>query len=381
MEYRNLGRTGRKASVIGFGAEHLDRKPYEQVEAVVNRVLDNNINMMDLFMPGSEVRKNIGRALGARRKDIQIQGALCSVDLKEQYDISRDLDTCKRYFENLLIDLKTDYIDFGMLFFMDTEEALRQVMDNGIVRYAQDLKKQGIIRHIGATSHNPLIARKLVEMGILETLMFSVNPAFDMNAGDSSLDEMMGSLSDRRLQGVSPERAALYLACEQKGVGITTMKTLGAGKLLKKETSPFKAAMSVGQCIHYALTRPAVATAMVGYSSAEEVDEACRYLRMSEEEKDYGLVVSATPETMHGACVYCNHCQPCPAGIDIASVNRYRDIAKLNLSDIPPSITQHYLSLSARGSDCIACGSCEERCPFGVEVIHNMADAAAIFGS
>ena len=46
MEYRNLGRTGRKASVIGFGAEHLGRKPYEQVEAVVNRVLDNNINMM-----------------------------------------------------------------------------------------------------------------------------------------------------------------------------------------------------------------------------------------------------------------------------------------------------------------------------------------------
>lgn len=381
MIYRDLGKTGKKASVIGFGSEHLDRRPYEKAEEVISRVLHHGINMMDVFMPGSEVRRNIGRALGNRRKDIQIQGAIGSVDLREQYDISRDLDTCKRYFENLLRDLNTDYIDFGMLFFMDTDEAINQVLDNGILTYARELKKQGVIRHIGATSHNPLVARKMVEMDLLETLMFSVNPAFDMNAGDKSLDDMMDSLADRRLQGVSPDRAALYLACEQKGVGITTMKTLGAGKLLKKETSPFGAPLSVGQCIHYALSRPAVAVAMVGYTSASEVDEACRYLTMKEEEKDYGLVVSATPETMHGACVYCNHCQPCPVSIDIASVNRYRDIARLNLDNIPPSIRQHYASLNSRGGDCISCGSCEERCPFGVEIISNMADAAEIFGS
>lgn len=381
MQYRDLGKTGKKASIIGFGAEYLDRKPYERVEEVINRVLEQGINMMDLFMPGSEVRRNIGQALGSRRKQIQIQGAIGSVDLKEQYDISRDLDTCKRFFESLLTDLKTDYIDFGMFFFMDTEEALRQIIDNGIVAYAQELKKQGVIHHIGATSHNAHVARQMVEMGLLETLMFSVNPAFDMNAGDVSIDGLMDSLEDRRLEGVSPERAALYLACEQRGVGITTMKTLGAGKLLSKTTSPFKDALTVGQCIHYALTRPAIASVMLGYSTAAEVDEACRYLTLTDEEKDYGNVAHAAPGLMHGACVYCNHCQPCPVSIDIASVNRYRDIARLDLANIPPSIVQHYNSLDAKGGECIACGSCEERCPFGVEIINNMADAAEIFGA
>ena len=47
--------------------------------------------------------------------------------------------------------------------------------------YAHRLKQEGVIRHVGATSHNPLIARKMVEMGLLETLMFSINPAFKHN--------------------------------------------------------------------------------------------------------------------------------------------------------------------------------------------------------
>lgn len=57
------------------------------------------INLMDLFMPGEEVRSNIGRALAGRRDRMMIQGHICSVDLNRQYDISRDLATCRKYFE------------------------------------------------------------------------------------------------------------------------------------------------------------------------------------------------------------------------------------------------------------------------------------------
>lgn len=381
MIFRNLGKTGLKASIIGIGSEHLDNKPYEHIEEVIHAVLEKNINMMDLFMPGKEIRQNIGRALRGRRKQIMIQGAIGSVELREQYDVSRDLNTCKRYFDNLLSDLETDYIDFGMLFFIDTADALQQAIDNGIVDFALKLKKDGIIRQIGATSHNPLIARKMVEMDLLDTLMFSINPAFDMNSADETIESMINGIKDNRLLGVSQERAALYLLCEQKGIGITSMKTLGAGRLLSGETSPFQAPLSAGQCIHYALSRPAVSTVMLGLSNTNEVDEACGYLKLSEEEKDCSNVIQRSSNNMRGACVYCNHCQPCPASIDIASVNRYLDIARLKPSNIPPSIRQHYSSLTARGSDCIACGSCEERCPFGVEIIKSMSNAAQIFGS
>ena len=380
MIYRTLGNTGLRVSEIGIGTEHLDGKPYEVVEEVIQAALSHGINMMDLFMPGETVRRHIGHAMKGRRQDFYIQGAIGSVDLREQYDISRDLDTCKRYFEGLLRALDTDYIDFGMFFFMDTQEALDQIQKNGIVDYVRDLKRQGAVRHIGATSHNPLIARKMAEMGLLETLMFSVNPAFDMNPGTATLDNMLVEMGDHRLEGVDPDRAALYLLCEKMGIGITSMKTLGAGKLLSPEHTPFKAPLSLGQCIHYALSRPAVASVMLGYTSAKQVEEACAYPEMSEAEKDFTGITGGYTGLMRGACVYCNHCLPCPAGIDIASVNRYLDIARLDRDNVPPSVRQHYDTLKAGGGSCISCGSCEERCPFDVQVISNMAEAAEVFG-
>lgn len=70
----------------------------------------------------------------------------------------------------------------------------------------------------------------------------------------------------------------------------------------------------------------------------------------------------------------------CLARIDIAAVTSYTDIAALNEKDIPPTVTQHYKALERHGSDCLECGSCEEKCPFGVSVIMNMRKAARIFG-
>ncbi|MDL2236696.1 aldo/keto reductase [Christensenellaceae bacterium OttesenSCG-928-K19] len=378
MEYREIADTGWKASVIGLGTEHLDGKPYETVEETIHEAMKQGINMMDLFMPGDEVRKNIGRAIAGNREKFLIQGHICSTDINEQYDISRDLDTVKRYFENLLRHLDTDYIDFGMLFFIDTEENFKDVFETEILRYAQDLKRQGVVRRLGASSHNPVTARRIVETGEIDLLMFSINPAFDMMGADMILDDMVESVASA--SGIEPARAALYQACERQGVSISVMKTLGAGKLLSKEHSPFGDALSVGQCIHYALERPAVVSTLLGCKSAEEVRHAVSYFDLNDEEKDYSEIISNTEGNFQGSCVYCNHCLPCPVDIDIASVNRYLDIALLDKNNIPKSIVQHYSSLKAHGSDCIRCGSCEGRCPFSVPVTQRMETAAAVFG-
>ncbi len=381
MQYRPIGTTGMSAGIIGLGTEWLDRQPYGQVERTIHAALDAGINMMDIFMPGEEVRRNIGKALKGRRDQVMLQGHFCSVDLNEQYDISRDLAVCQRYFEDLLRFLQTDYIDFGMLFFMDSEEALAQVQENGILDYARDLKRRGVVRALGASSHNPAIARKLVEAGLIDLLMFSINPAFDMTgSGTHVLDTLKNDFSGQEYEGINPERLSLYQLCARQGVGITVMKPLCAGKLLSVEHSPFTEPMSVGQCIHYALSRPAVSSVMVGCRSPEQVQEAVGYVQLIEAEKDYTQVLQGRRCNMQGSCVYCNHCQPCPMAIDIAAVNKYLDIARLDSSQIPPSVRQHYTSLAATGADCIACGECEGRCPFGVAVMANMAEAARLFG-
>lgn len=74
MEYRALGATGMQVSRVGFGGEHLEGMEYRDVEAVVHAALDAGINMMDCFMAEPHVRSNIGKALGRRRPEMQIQG-------------------------------------------------------------------------------------------------------------------------------------------------------------------------------------------------------------------------------------------------------------------------------------------------------------------
>ena len=384
MQFRQVGNTGIEASIIGLGCEHVDTQPREVVQSVIDTAIDNGINLLDMFMPGEEVRTNIGHALAGRRDKVLLQGAIGSVDLNQQYDISRDLKVCRKYFEDMLRFLGTDYIDFGMLFFMDTHEDVDAMINNGIVDYARQLKKEGKIRVIGASAHNPETARRIVDEGMIEMLMFSINPAFDVMPGSGDIATMMENPLAMQATQIDPQRAELYRLCQSKGVGITVMKPLCAGKLLSTEHSPFAKALTPAQCIHYALTRPAVASAIVGCRTPGEVQTALKYLDMSDAERDYTDAVSTFQDDgkggFKGNCVYCNHCLPCPSAIDIGTVNKYLDIARLDETAIPPSIAQHYRSLKAHGSNCIECGSCEKRCPFSVAVIDNMKKAAALFG-
>lgn len=379
MHYREIGNTGKKASIIGLGCEHLDGRPYDQVEETIHTALDHGVNYMDVFMPGREVRENIAKALGNRRKDTFIQAAIGSTDINQQYDISRDLPTVKKYFEECL-RIFGGYIDFGMLFFIDSEEDYRKVFDGGIADYVQKLKQNGDIGHIGFSSHKTDIARKVVETGLPEMMMFSINLAFDLSPSDSyALDTLQENWQGTDLCGVDAERMALYSLCEQKGVGISVMKTLGAGKLISPEHTPFSRPMTVNQCIHYALSRPAVFTTLLGCQTGEQIKDALSYLQADEENKDYTPFMSELQNNFKGKCVYCNHCLPCPSDIDIASVNKYLDIGRLDESNIPPSVRSHYQNLAHGGDDCIACGNCESRCPFDVPVIQNMAKAAELF--
>ena len=157
------------------------------------------------------------------------------------------------------------------------------------------------------------------------------------------------------------------------------MKTLGAGKLISPEHTPFAQPMTVNQCLHYALTRPGVASVMLGYQSPQDVEKAMAYLSASQAQRDYTPVLGTLRSDFRGKCVYCGHCQPCPAGIDIAAVNKYLDIARLDPDHVPPSVRAHYMALEHKGSQCLSCGRCQQRCPFGVDVIENMAQAARLF--
>ena len=132
--------------------------------------------------------------------------------------------------------------------------------------------------------------------------------------------------------------------------------------------------------IHYALTRPAVASILCGYDTTEQVDQAVAYETATADERDYASVIAGAPlHAYSGQCTYCGHCKPCPMEIDIAMVNKFYDLA-VQQPQVPESVRAHYQALGNTAAACIGCQSCEERCPFGVPIAQRMEKAAALFG-
>ena len=380
MRYRALGKTGLEVSEIGLGAEWLERHNKEEVAEIIHHAEGKGINILDCWMSNPEVRSNIGSAIKGHRNWWIIQGHLGSTWQNGQYVKTRDLDKAKIAFRDLLGRLGTNYIDLGMIHFVDEENEFHSIMDGEFYSYALSLKENGTIRHIGMSTHNPKVAKLAAESGKIEMILFSINPAFDLLPPSEDLNAYFDKNTyANALGGINPERAELYRICEQKGVGITVMKGYAGGRLFNAETSPFSVALTPVQCIHYALTRPAVASILAGYDSIEHVDAAVAYESASEEEKDYASVLANAPRHAYsGECTYCGHCAPCPKGIDIAMVNKLYDLALMQ-SDVPTSLREHYRNLSANGDDCIACGGCESRCPFSVKVIERMRKAKELF--
>ena len=276
------------------------------------------------------------------------------------YGWSLDLETIRRSVDRQLKELRTDYIDYGFIHCQDEMADWAAYLRNGVYEYILSLKRQGIVRHIGLSSHTPSVIQRIMDDVEIDMLMFSVNPAYDYGQGEFA-------------NGSVDERAAVYRRCESAGVGISVMKPFSGGQLLSASQSPFGRAQTQYQCICYALDKPGVLTVLPGAQSVREVEELLAYEAQPEEALDYSVIGSFAPPQASGKCVYCNHCKPCPAGIDIGLVNKYYDLARAG----DALAVEHYRTLGKSATDCIGCGHCDSRCPFSVHQSERMVEIRA----
>ena len=273
MRYRQLGKTGLMVSEIGLGGEWLEQQSASDVKKVIDRCKEYGINILDCWMSEPNVRTNIGMAIAGQI----IQGHIGSTWQNGQYVRTREMDKVKEAFEDLLRRLQTDYIDLGMIHFVDQESEFHQIFNGEFIEYVRELKQKGIIRYIGLSSHNPHVANLAALSDEIEVILFSLNPAFDLLPGSEDINDLFKDHYSDDLKGIAPERNELYMICERENVGITVMKGYAGGRLFNAEQSPFGVALTPVQCLHYALTRPAVASVMVGCRTPEEVDAATAY--------------------------------------------------------------------------------------------------------
>lgn len=365
MEYRKLPRGEEQIGVLGLGMGGIQNTAPEEIQKVIERAVENGINFFDLCAGGKSVYEPFGRAIAGKREKVYFQLHFGAVYKKNgEYGWSRDLQTIKNTFGWELNALKTDYVDFGFLHCVDEQSDFDDIKKNGILDYVKDLKEKGTVKHIGFSSHTPSVAHKLLDTGIVDMMMFSINPAYDLECGDE-----YGI-------GTTNERAELFRRCEKEGVGISVMKPFHGGQLLQDKTSPFRKALTKNQCIQYCLDRPAVLAVVPGVRNTKDLNELLKYPGSTWEERDYSAIGQFTPESAVGNCVYCNHCEPCPAGIDIGIVNKYYDLSLAG----DKMAHNHYDKLKVKADACLKCGHCDKRCPFKVKQQNKMQKIAEYFG-
>ncbi len=364
MKYRKYWRGNEFISEIGLGLGNIHVSSNQTIEETIQYAVENGINYFDLCGGRIGVYEIFGNVVSQQnRKAIYTQMHFGAVYPNGRYAFSRNLEEIKLSFETVLNLSQLKYTDFGFIHCIDEEDDFNDVMNNGLFDYVCNLKEKGIVKHIGFSTHTPSIASKFIETGKIDLFMFSINPAFDFNKGQYAY----GSID---------ERQSLYQKAQSLGIGISVMKPFAGGQLLDEKRSPLKIKLSMYQCLQYALDKPGVITCLPGVSCVDDVKNILKFFDLSSEQKDYSIIHHLKNTSHLERCVYCNHCSPCPAGIDIGLVNKYYDLAINN--DERASV--HYLQLSKHAGDCLKCNHCNQRCPFHVKQQEKMEKIYQYFG-
>jgi predicted aldo/keto reductase-like oxidoreductase len=374
VQRRPLGRTGIQVGEIGLGTEHLHGVPRDTVASVVREAVDSGVSYFDILWPYPEYLDSLGAALQGLRDRVTLAVHIGCVMDGAQPHRSRDSAECRTSFHDRLSRLGTDHADVVLIHHVDTEDDYREVVGlGGLLELALRLRDEGKGRFIGLSSHTVPVASEAVRSGAFDVLMFPTNPAFDSLSGEVAVESLWDAFG-HSARPVAGERRRLYELCAARGVGLVAMKPFAGGRFFDEGTRR-AGDLSPVQLLSYALSQPGVSVVAPGVKNTAELRATLEYLSAADDGKDFGRALTGSAWIAAGTCVYCNHCLPCPSGIDIGRTLRLAAAAEQGVS---PDMRAEYAALPARASDCIECGECAERCPFGVEVVERIRGAARL---
>lgn len=376
MHYRQLGKTGIKASVLGFGAMRLptskEDDPTTIIEdeaiKIIRQAIDGGVNYIDsayVYHRGqSEVL--VGKALkdGYREKvSIMTKNPVRLVEESEDYTKLLD-EELKRY--------DTEYIDVYLFHGLKYEVYENKVLKLGLLDLAKKAKEEGKIKHIGLSSHDkPENIIKLIDTGEFEVILLQYNIIDDSNA------EVI-------------EHAA------KNGMGVCIMGPVAGGRLALEPPEELVDCLTPGRenfvdlAFKHVWSNPNVTLALSGMGSEEMVkinlelanDET---ITLTDKEKELTKKIDKTYKELSDLiCTQCGYCEPCEQGVNITRILKQLihwqvygwDMAKRYYQMIGNSP----FAPGKQATECIECGECEEKCPQGIPIIEKLKEAHEILG-
>ncbi len=318
MKNITLGSTGITVPQNAFGALPVQRDDMDTAVYLLRKAYNGGMRFFDTARAYSDSEEKLGNAFAGwvNREDIYIA---TKTQAKTPEKFWKDLEESLRL-------LKTDYIDIYQ--FHQVGQCYRPGDGTGMYECMLEAKKQGKIRHIGATAHKIQIAYEVVESGLYETMQFP----FSYLATDLELK--------------------LKQMCREHNMGFIAMKGLAGGLINRSD-----AAMAYMYQFDDVLP-------IWGIQRDKELDEWLSYMdntpEMNEERSTF---IAKEKENLAGEfCRGCGYCMPCPAGIQINACARM----SLMLRRAPSAnwLSEHWQAEMKKIENCINCRACTHKCPY-----------------
>ncbi len=373
MEYRTLGTTGLSPSIIGLGIEHLYTQLPFQIEQVITHAIKKGINFIDLVFNYGNQLKTIATAVHPFRKQMILMAHIGSGERDGQYERSRNMVVCRQNFKRQLAIFETDAFEIGNIHYITKSEYPKLLKNPEYLKLLQELKETHQIKAICMSTHSPEVAMDAAKRHLVDIIMIQANLA---GHGRPGFHEMLRACTKEKigLIGMKPFAGGVLLQPVKK------IKEINIPKYKTGKETGFHTIMPEGitpiRCLAYALSLPGIATLATGLTSIHEIDQALNYFNASPEDRDFAPLLDYFHTYEPGGCVYCNHCLPCPAHLDIGEINRLIDLWQI-LHTV--EIKHKYKNLTNKITECTHCRECETRCPFDVKIMSRFEEGMRIF--
>ena len=312
-----LGKTNLEVNKNGFGALPIQRCNMDESIEILQKAYANGIDFYDTAHFYTDSEEKLGNAFEDVRENIY----LASKTAAETPEVFwSDLETS-------LKSLKTDYLDL----YQFHNISFTPKNDDELFKAMIQAKEDGMINHIGITTHKITFAHEAIESGLYETLQYP----FSYLSGSEEID--------------------LVNKCKQLDVGFIAMKAMGGG-LIKNSKASYAFLNQFDNVLPiWGIQKISELDEFLSYDESTFLNDSLK----AEIEKDKN-------ELGEDFCRGCGYCMPCPEGIKINTCARM----SLWVRRFPtePHLTEEWQQIMAKSEDCIECYSCVDNCPYELDI-------------
>ena len=330
-----FGATGLHLSAVGLGGIQFSKITEAQVKAIIDRARTRGINWIETAHGYFDSEAKIGAAVGGHWDGLHIISK-CG---------NRDAEGFRQRFEESMARLRCDHFDLYQFYGVDRREDWDRLnAPGGALDLAQQLKRDGAIRHLGVSTHSIELAEVMVEADWLESIQIPI------------------SFINREF-----EKSPLLPRAQARGLGMLAMKPFGGGRL-----------GSARLCLGYIYGLPGV-FAVVGVEETWQVDDLADHagnppVLTAEDEAEMERIREGLGQYF---CRVCRYCEPCPQEISIYAALYFPVyIRQMGPERVIGSGEPAYIT---KARACTECGQCLTRCPFGLKIPEGLKASVALY--